>query len=159
MPLVNKYLHCPKNEELAEKCSISHQMRNFLSCKQYLKPLTGSNWRQAPCLNRFRLRNLVSHFLGATGSAGYQGDLKPSNESFEVFIARPVAARRANQIGARKGTYDNVLRGEAVDKGLRLVSPPGDQGCLVGLGDYVGPTFTEQRTAALGRLARTPVAV
>ena len=81
------------------------------------------------------------------------------NESFEVFIACPVAARRANQAGARKGTYYNVLRGEAVDKGLRLVGSPGDQGCLVGLGDYVRPMFTKQRTAALGRLACAPEAV
>jgi hypothetical protein len=82
--------------------------------------------------------------------------LKPSNESFDVFLARPIAARRANQTGARNGTYHNAVRGEAVDKNLRLVSPPGDQGRLVGFGDDVGAMFAEHRPAALGRLcART----
>ena len=105
--------------------------------------------RRTACLNRFSCAMWSTFWkTWLSLSSRYQWDLKPSNESLEVFIARPVAARRANQAGAWKGTYDNALLGEAVDKRLRLVGSPGDQGRLVRLGDYVGAMLQEQRSAA-----------
>ena len=79
------------------------------------------------------------------------GSLEALNEPAEVFFAGPIAAGCTNQTGARKNPHHNALLGESVDKGLRLIGPPRDQGRLVRLGDDVGAMLKEQRTAALGR--------
>ena len=78
--------------------------------------------------------------------------LKPSNESFEVVLARPIAAGRANQTSAWEVTDDNALLGQPVDEGLRVLGPPGDQSRLVRLGNDVRAVFEKQRAAALSRL-------
>src|SRR5688572_17812013 len=80
--------------------------------------------------------------------------LKALNEPAEVLIARPIAAGCANQAGARKGPYHNALLGETVDKRLRLVDSPGDQGRLFWLGHSVSAVLQKHCTAALGGVAR-----
>jgi hypothetical protein len=87
-------------------------------------------------------------FVGSLG-------LKPSNESLEVVLARPVTARRADQAGAWKVTDNNALFTKPSDEGLRVLGSPGDQGRLIRPRDYVRAMLEEQRTAALSRLARS----
>jgi hypothetical protein len=159
MPLVSKPLRYPETKNSLR--SFQDQRDAKLSpCKQYLRATHGDNFRKRVCLNRFSCA-IWQHFLGALARllSRFSRGSQAVNESLEVFVARPVAARRANQAGARKGTYDNALLGEAVDKRLRLVGSPGDQGRLVRPGDYVGAMLQEQRTAALGSHARACKAV